>query len=588
MRLPLPTLFLWSLCTVAATPLAAELSVTLAPSLPSPAPVGTMITWEPRVSGAAAGSRLWYRYRERSPGRDFRVIRDYGPLAVLNWTAVEHEGHYTVELSVRNLDTGEIADTAAPYRFQSRVAAGQPVVSEASHPLVSLYSAPACAAGDRMRVQFSDPDGVVQNTPWKVCTGSTSMNFYLAGLRGQTSYSARHVLESGFTAQTSVSFTSGEPQTRLAAQTVLQGNRGNPNYPVLLQGALMSPIVATDVRGNLVWYYPFDMSQLTRFEEGGLFWGIDQPPSTDKATQLVRQWDVVGMTVRETNSARLSEQVMAMGGPDVGGVHHEAIRLPDGNIAVLAGIEQIMSDIQGPGTYNVLGDIIIVLNDDMQVIWFWNAFGHLDVRRKAILGQTCAAGGCPTVFLSTPANTNDWVHGNAITYTPDGNLLYSSRHQDWVVKIHYANASGSGDVLWRLGKDGDFRYISDDPWPWFSHQHDAEFDTGDYSNLSVFDNGNTRFEFDRDAHSRGQIIHLDEVRRTATLLLNADLGTYAFALGNAQPLEGGTCHFNVGWVPGTAYSRGVEVDSSGRTVYSLEAAIPVYRSFRLRDLYSAR
>jgi arylsulfate sulfotransferase len=573
------------LVTAAACPLAAELTASLQASVPSPVAVGTTITLEPHVTGAAEGSRLWYRYRERAPGGRFRVVRDYGPVASLNWTAAEREGMYTIELSVRSLDTGEIVDTAADFEFQSRAMAGQPTVSATSHPLVYLYSAPPCPAGDRMRVQFSARGGTVESTNWKACTGGTSMNFYLAGLRGQTPYSASYVLESGVSAPTAVSFTTDEPHTRLSEQAVLQGSRGNPNYPILLQGSLMAPVVATDVVGNLIWYYPYDISQFTRFEEGGLFWGIDQPPSRDKATQVVRQWDLTGMTVRETNSARLSEQIVAMGGPEVGGVHHEAIRLPDGNIAVLAGVEQIMTDVQGPGTYNVLGDIIIVLNDDMQVVWFWNTFDHLDVRRKAILGLTCAAGGCATLFLT--ADANDWVHGNSITYTPDGNLLYSARHQDWVIKIHYANGTGSGDILWRLGKDGDFRYISDDPWPWFSHQHDAEFDTGDYSVLSIFDNGNTRFDFDKSAHSRGQLIRLDEAHRTATLLLNADLGAYAFALGSAQPLEGGTYHFDVGWVLENAHSRGVEVDAAGRTVYTLDSATPVYRSVRMRDMYTS-
>ena len=51
--------------------------------------------------------------------------------------------------------------------------------------------------------------------------------------------------------------------------------------------------------------------------------------------------------------------------------------------------------------------------------------------------------------------------------TADGNLLYSARHQDWLIKIDYANGAGSGRVIWRLGKDGDFTMRSDDPSPWF-------------------------------------------------------------------------------------------------------------------------
>jgi arylsulfate sulfotransferase len=568
-------------------PLAAQLAVTLEPSLISPAPLGSVITWQARVSGAN-GARLWYRYRERSPGSHFRVVRDYGPLAVLDSTAIDREGSYTVQVSVRNLDTGEVADVAADFTFDSRVTAGEPVISATSHPLVFLYSAPSCRSGDRMRVQFTGPSGGVQNTQWKACTGATTMNFYLAGLRAQAQYAARHTFKSGAaTLQTfPVAFTTGESMTRLAMQTVLERMAGNPDYPILLQGTLMAPVVATDLEGNVVWYYAHDISQFTRFDEGGLFWGIDQSPAMDKTVQVVRQWDLVGMAVRETNAARLNEQVVAMGAHEIGALHHEAIRLPDGNIAVLATVEEIMTDVQGPGTYTVLGDMIIVMNDDMQVIWTWNTFDHLDVHRKAVLGQTCAAGGCPTLFSAPDAN--DWVHGNSITYTPDNNLLYSMRHQDWLVKIDYSDGSGSGDIIWRLGKDGDFRFLSDDPWPWFSHQHDAEFDTRNHSILSVFDNGNTRFEVDKNTHSRGQIIQIDEASRTATLLVNADLGAYSFALGSAQPLSRGTYHFGVGWVLQNAYSRGVEIDESGGTVFALQTATPVYRSVRLRDMYSAK
>ena len=49
-------------------------------------------------------------------------------------------------------------------------------------------------------------------------------------------------------------------------------------------------------------------------------------------------------------------------------------------------------------------------------------------------------------------------------------------------------------MLWRLGLDGDFTIsppISPtNPYPWFSHQHDANYLDG--STLAVFDNGNTR------------------------------------------------------------------------------------------------
>src|SRR5262249_330779 len=161
----------------------------------------------------------------------------------------------------------------------------------------------------------------------------------------------------------------------------------------------------------------------------------------------------------------------------------------------------------------------------------------------------------------------------------------SLRSQDWVIKIDYGNGEGKGDVIWRLGKDGDFRFDSTDPYPWFSHQHDPEFDTGDGRTLTLLDNGNTRRELDPNANSRGQVIRLYERARVATLLLNVDLGLYSFALGSAQTLPDGNIHFNNGFLPDVS-AQSLEVDPSGKLVYGLSTAGPEYRTFRMRDLYS--
>src|SRR5579859_5918548 len=56
---------------------AQPLNVSLAPSLPSPSPVGTIITWSAAASGNSG--LLWYRFRARRAGGDFRTVRDYSP-----------------------------------------------------------------------------------------------------------------------------------------------------------------------------------------------------------------------------------------------------------------------------------------------------------------------------------------------------------------------------------------------------------------------------------------------------------------------------------------------------------------------------
>jgi arylsulfate sulfotransferase len=211
-----------------------------------------------------------------------------------------------------------------------------------------------------------------------------------------------------------------------------------------------------------------------------------------------------------------------------------------------------------------------------------------------LFGESCTYPGglaCAPFYLSKQAN--DWLHGNSLQLTPDGSILYSARHLDWVIKIDYHNGAGDGTVLWRLGKDGDFQIASSDPSPWFSHQHDANFEA-DGTTLLVFDDGNARFATDKNAHSRGQALSIDEKNRTATLLLNADLGSYSQALGSAQKLPNGDYHFDDGFIfvvdssgKANTIAQSVEVDQNGKLVYGIQFAGPEYRSIRMRDLYTA-
>jgi arylsulfate sulfotransferase len=260
--------------------------------------------------------------------------------------------------------------------------------------------------------------------------------------------------------------------------------------------------------------------------------------------------------------------------------------LPNGNIMVLAATERLLTDVQGPGEVDVIGDMILVLNRNLRVVWAWDSFDHLDVTRKAILDEKCVpgGGGCPIFRLAGTAN--DWLHGNSLSIAPDGNILYSARHQDWLIKIHYADRAGSGGVMWRLGKDGDFRIVSSDPNPWFSHQHDAAFEQdGLRTRMMVFDNGDTRQFEDPSSHSRGQVLNIDENTLTATLAFNVDLGGYSLALGSAQKLDDGNYFFNSGWTP-NGYSHALEFDSNENPVSLYDIETQQYRSFRMRDFYT--
>ena len=225
--------------------------------------------------------------------------------------------------------------------------------------------------------------------------------------------------------------------------------------------------------------------------------------------------------------------------------------------------------------------MIIELDPDLNVLWAWNAFEHLDVARFASLDDQCVPIACPPTFLSPTAT--DWTHGNAIAETLDGNLIYSARSQDWVIKIDFQNGQGSGNILWKLGKDGDFSLASSDQSAWFSHQHDPNFLPD--GTFLIFDNGNVRAQYDPTAHSRGQAYKLDEGSMVATPIYSFDLGDYSYALGTAQKLDSGNFFFDNGFLPGSS-GTSTEISPSGQAVFAIKGSAPEYRTFRLKDIYT--
>ena len=582
------------LCLLSGAAIAhAAISVTLAPSTASTVPLGTLIHWSTSVNDTGAGP-VWYRFRSRQVNGLLHMIVDYGPNDSLDWTEMNAEGSYQVELSVRDTSTGETATTTATIHMTTRLRdAHTPVISTTNHPLVFLYSAPGCRTGGRMSVQFKAPDGTTMSTPYQACHERQSMNFYLAGMRAQTAYTVQHTLDTGSgTVQGPVlTITTPAISITTAAYNVFDTPPSGAPNGILLQCPLEVPTAATDFNGNVLWYYLGQISFVTRAQTGGYFLGVYEDSNADPSHEYFRKFDLAGTTIAETNAARINEQLMAMGRQPIDAFHHEARVIGGDKYLLLADTERILTGVQGPGPVDIIGDQILVLDSELQVIWVWDAFDHLDTSRMAVLGETCPSGaGCAPYHLA--ATANDWLHGNSLQLTPDGQILYSSRHQDWLFKINYNSGLGDGRVIWRLGLGGDFQIISSDPYPWFSHQHDANMEASAAGPTAiVFDDGNTRVTTYPGQNSRGQVFLLDEQNLTATLTLNVDLGAMAFALGAAQQLPDGSYHFDVGWITndtigGANSSRSVEVDKSGNVLYGMAITTPEYRTFRMPDLYT--
>jgi hypothetical protein len=233
---------------------------------------------------------------------------------------------------------------------------------------------------------------------------------------------------------------------------------------------------------------------------------------------------------------------------------------------------------------DIVGDMIVVLDANWQVAWYWdvfdpagggNGYSQLPVSQTAILSETCGVGsaGCPPMLLlgtGIAPYAHDWLHGNALYYWPapqDGNttggdILFSSRHQDTVFKIDYRDGAGTGNIVWAMGPpednhDVNFTFVNkyNDPWPWFSHQHEVGIENGGTGPMTLFDNGDTRVSpaptglgtkcKPDDCDSRGMALTVDETSSpmTVTPVVSFDLGSYSGAMGSAQLLANGNYFF---------------------------------------------
>jgi hypothetical protein len=441
------------------------------------------------------------------------------------------------------------------------------------------------------------------------------MNFYIGGMLPATSYLMNYVVVTPLTPDSytrsvgpAEEFTTGTIDPSLAFPN-LQQLRSPDAKSSVAQGVLLLDFLsppagsyyfptAVDLQGRTVWYYPdlgVAAQDTTYFirpvpnSQGHMLLVANDPTSVPDRGQILREIDLAGNTVAETYVSQISEHLAAQGKLGITSFNHDAIRLPNGHTLVICSQERFYpAGTQGaPTTVDLVGDAIVDLDEDWNVAWSWSAYDYLDVNRPAVLGETCyGQAGCPELVLATKAN--DWLHANSLNYLPgSGDILLSIRHQDWVVKIDYADGNGTGNVLWRLGAGGDFAIQSSDPYPWFSHQHDAQIDPA--TNLFLaFDNGNTRIANAGGAgNSRGYVMQIDEVNLVATPILLADLGVNSVAVGSAQILDNGNYHFHAGFIPSpAAHALTFELLPDGTQNSTFEELDQVYRSYRMTSLYS--
>jgi hypothetical protein len=572
--------------------------VELTPSAPVPQFVGAPVVWTAAVADAQPG--LVYQFSVGAEGGPMHVVRDYSPSNSFSFTPMQ-EGNYRIQVNIKDsYDTAVTTESDLKIdRVESRITGSAPVVTATANPLVALFSVPPGPEG-KVHVEFAEAGtNLWQSTNELPSNPDKSTNFFVAGMLQDKTYEMRAVFSDG-TTSAPLQFTTGSIPTTLKFppfSVVQQPGPGSDLAEGLVYHTIGDP-VATDLNGKIVWYYdprnsgllganPFTVSSP---QPGGyiLGFGADKyavPNSLGLLPKnLLREIDLAGNTVRETSVDAVNAELKAMGYEGIYGFYHEAEHLPDGSTVAL-GITERTVNINGTPT-DYVGTMVIVLDDNWQVKWAWDAFDHLDVNRGPVLGEIVDASDTP-VNIVPRLGAVDWLHNNSVAYSPaDGNLILSLRTQDWVIKIDYRNGAGDGHVIWRLGAGGDFTVNSTDPNPWFSHQHDVHYIND--NTIILFDNGNTRRASDPTADSRGQVWKLDEKTMTATLVFNADLGNYSPAVGEAQTLSNGNYSFDSGY-QGQApnlFGQTIEVQPDGSKAYVLQASgLFEFRTYRMGTLY---
>ena len=591
---------------VLASPLFASLSVELT-SPASSIQLGETLTFTAFARDSSnSQAQFTYQFTYRPGGSGpFVILKDfYSGSNTFSWTPSSHEGIYDVGVSARSA-TGQYASASETIYVTSRVTSGRPVVSDTNNTLVALYSAPPCAAPGQVRVHFG-PQGALNNheqfTPFQPCNG-LSVNFYIAGMTQNTTYimQQQELIGASVIPGPLVAWRSGGlPSTaHLPSHVRLLGPESPTavNYPLLMRSSIggATPF-ATDLHENVVWYAgwvrPNDTGLLTHLLPGGYFLAIQD--------QFFREFDMAGNTLLETNYTAVQTELNNIRVPQhkppviLNQFSHEGIQLPNGDLATLVTDEQIKN--QGSGNVDVLGDAVVVLNSGLQVVWYWDAFDHLDINRLArVTPYTCTVnqGGCPARYYNIDPAThqtyriaNDWTHANAVSYDPsDGNLLVSFRNQSWIIKVAYENGRGDGHIIWTLGYGGNFALASGYPvTDWFSGQHNAQFQSNGL--LTLFDNNNASPASDQPGgDSHGQAWRLDTTHMIATPVINFDLESSSQAIGSATLLSNGNYEFNSGFIE-SRYTQITEFTPSGAVVYKEQTDGQTYRSFRLRDLYT--
>lgn len=491
-------------------------------------------------------------------------------------------------------------------------------VTPTANPLVAQYSVRHYQPGFSAWVEFGTDTTYGRQTSEVSDSGSVPgsavVNVLVAGMLPQTTYHMRAHIDtpSGSWVDADHTFTTGALPGPVSAQppsspSVVQFPAVTVNLPT--PGLTPAPgvellsltsnatetaavqAVAVDLQGNIIWYCPGFAFPVKPMQNGDFI--IVRNSSLEEI-------DLSCRVIRHISVEQINQSLQASGysfivPPPLGllggnQLHHDVLVLPNGHWIALAQIAKSFTDLPGyPGTTNVVGDAVLDIDLDGNVAWAWSAFDHLDVNRHPYFGLP------------------DWTHANALVYTTDGNLLVSMRHQSWILKLDYANGTGAGDILWRLGEVlpgedqsfAQFTLTNGDSSQWFYAQHYPNIlsSNGPQFTLAVYDNGDFRVDSNgvqctvappSNCYSRAAIFDIDEGAMTAKLVSEYLPGFFSFWGGSIGTLSNGDLEFDSSAPFGPVTGGQInEVHDNTQIVWQMNVTggVSTYRGYRIPSLY---
>ena len=530
------------------------------------------------------------------------VVWSAGGVAGGNSTVgtIDANGNYTAP----SANTSTSVMITATFGRQSATAAQVIVVAPGTvaptaNPQVALYTI-APPADASITIQFGQTTNYglttwTQTTP----TGGGAVGTFIAGMLANTTYHMQATVKfaSGLTfTDTDHTFTTQAltavqiPKLTATTTPGMMPQSGVEFLNLISTGGQVS-VGVTDLAGNMLWGYNAPNGVFSngakQMPNGHFLINFNTSAVADGTDSVLQEVDLGDNVVWQLTAAQLNQALAAATcagcNITVVGTHHDFAVLPNGHLILIAAQQKVETGLTGyPDPVTVTGDVLIDLDQNHKPVWVWSEFDHLDVNRH-------------------PFSFPDWTHTNSVVYSPDDKaLIISIRHQFWVIKIDYGNGQGTGNILWKLGFQGDFTLAGGtDPIDWFYAQHDANVASMNSSGvfqLILFDNGNNRI-LDTSGNvcgtstpciSRVPIMQLDESAKTVTIEWVDNLSpVFSFFGGNARLLTNGNVEFDECARMGTSAAiYEVTKTTPPQTVWQMQ--IPgqnVYRGFRMPSLY---